>query len=125
MMLLAAATSLMTIFLGIELLSISLYVLSGFARTAARSQEAALKYLLLGGFATGFLLYGMALIYGATGSTTLRGIAAYTTAAASSNVLLLLGIGLLSLGLAFQASSAPLPKWTPRASQGALTVTTS
>src|SRR4030081_462450 len=91
-MLVAAAPSLMTIFLGIELLSFCLYLLSGCARTALRSQEAALKYLLLGGFATGFLLYGLALIYGATGSTTLRGIAALTTAASSSNVLLLVGI---------------------------------
>src|SRR5438552_5951515 len=124
MMLLAAATSLMTIFLGIELLSISLYVLSGFARTALRSQESALKYLLLGGFATGFLLYGMALIYGATGSTTLRGIAAYTTAAASSNVLLLLGIGFLSVGLAFKASAAPFHMWTPDVYEGAPTLVT-
>jgi NADH-quinone oxidoreductase subunit N len=124
MMLLAAATSLMTIFLGIELLSISLYVLCGFARTALRSQESALKYLLLGGFATGFLLYGMALIYGATGSTTLRGIAAYTTAAASSNVLLLLGIGFLSVGLAFKASAAPFHMWTPDVYEGAPTVVT-
>src|SRR2546423_5972271 len=124
MMLLAAATSLMTIFLGIELLSISLYVLSGFARTAVRSQESAMKYLLLGGFATGFLLYGMALIYGATGSTTLRGIAAYTTAAASSNVLLLLGIGFLSVGLAFKASAAPFHMWTPDVYEGAPTVVT-
>src|SRR5881398_1754526 len=109
MMLLAAATSLMTIFLGIELLSICLYVLSGFARTVSRSQESALKYLLLGGFDTGFLLYGMALIYGATGRTTLRGIATVVNAAggsASSNVLLLLGIGFLVIGLAFKASAA-------------------
>jgi NADH-quinone oxidoreductase subunit N len=124
MMLLAAATSLMTIFLGIELLSVSLYVLSGFARTALRSQEAALKYLLLGGFATGFLLYGMALIYGATGSTTLRGIAAVTTAAASSNVLLLVGIALLSVGLAFKVSAAPFHMWTPDVYEGAPTVVT-
>jgi NADH-quinone oxidoreductase subunit N len=127
MMLLAAATSLMTIFLGIELLSISLYVLSGFSRTALRSQESALKYLLLGGFATGFLLYGMVLIYGATGSTTLRGIAAFTVAAgsgASSNVLLLLGIGFLSVGLAFKASAAPFHMWTPDVYEGAPTIVT-
>jgi NADH-quinone oxidoreductase subunit N len=127
MMLLAAATSLMTIFLGIELLSISLYVLSGFARTALRSQESALKYLLLGGFATGFLLYGMALIYGATGSTTLRGIAAFTTAPSSNaggNVLLLLGIGFLSVGLAFKASAAPFHMWTPDVYEGAPTIVT-
>ena len=126
MMLLAAATSLMTIFLGIELLSISLYVLSGFARSTQRSQESALKYLLLGGFATGFLLYGMALIYGATGSTTLRGIAAFVTSGsgASSNVLLLLGIGFLSVGLAFKASAAPFHMWTPDVYEGAPTVVT-
>ena len=126
MMLLAAATSLMTIFLGIELLSISLYVLSGFARSTQRSQESALKYLLLGGFATGFLLYGMALIYGATGSTTLRGIAAVVTSGsgASGNVLLLLGIGFLTVGLAFKASAAPFHMWTPDVYEGAPTVVT-
>ena len=124
MMLLAAATSLMTIFLGIELLSVSLYVLSGFARTTLRSQEAALKYLLLGGFATGFLLYGMALIYGATGSTTLHGIAALTAPAASGNVLLLVGIALLTVGLAFKVSAAPFHMWTPDVYEGAPTIVT-
>lgn len=127
MMLLAAATSLMTIFLGIELLSICLYVLSGFARTALRSQESALKYLLLGGFATGFLLYGMALIYGATGSTSLRGIAAFAAQVsngATGNVVLLLGIGFLSVGLAFKASAAPFHMWTPDVYEGAPTIVT-
>jgi NADH-quinone oxidoreductase subunit N len=126
MMLLAAATSLMTIFLGIELLSICLYVLSGFARTAQRSQESALKYLLLGGFATGFLLYGMALIYGATGSTSLRGIAAFVASGngATSNVVLLLGIGFLSVGLAFKASAAPFHMWTPDVYEGSPTIVT-
>jgi NADH-quinone oxidoreductase subunit N len=127
MMLLAAATSLMTIFLGIELLSICLYVLSGFARTVSRSQESALKYLLLGGFATGFLLYGMALIYGATGSTTLHGIATFAADAAthaSGNPLLLLGIGFLSVGLAFKASAAPFHMWTPDVYEGSPTIVT-
>ena len=123
MMLLAAATSLMTIFLGIELLSIALYVLAGFARRNLRSQEAALKYLLLGGFASGFLLYGMALIYGATGSTTLHGIAQFT-AAAGSSPLLLVGIGFLAVGLAFKASAAPFHMWTPDVYEGAPTVVT-
>ncbi len=126
MMLLAGATSLMTIFLGIDLLSICLYVLSGFARTAQRSQESALKYLLLGGFATGFLLYGMALIYGATGSTSLRGIAAFVGSGngATSNVVLLLGIGFLSVGLAFKASAAPFHMWTPDVYEGSPTIVT-
>jgi NADH-quinone oxidoreductase subunit N len=127
MMLLAAATSLMTIFLGIELLSICLYVLSGFARTTEQSQESAMKYLLLGGFATGFLLYGMALIYGASGTTTLRGIAAVFGASssnASGNVMLLLGIGFLAVGLAFKASAAPFHMWTPDVYEGAPTIVT-
>src|SRR5207249_5647223 len=88
------------------------------------SQEAALKYLLLGGFATGFLLYGMALIYGATGSTTLHGIAALTTPAASGNVLLLVGIALLTVGLAFKVSAAPFHMWTPDVYAGAPTLVT-
>ena len=124
MMLLAAATSLMTIFLGIELLSVALYVLSSFARTREDSQESGLKYLLLGGFATGFLLYGMALIYGATGSTTLAGIHAYVAEASGASVLLLLGIGFLAVGLAFKASAAPFHMWTPDVYQGAPTIVT-
>lgn len=124
MMLLAAATSLMTIFLGIELLSLALYVLSSFARTVEQSQESGLKYLLLGGFATGFLLYGMALIYGATGSTTLHGIRAEVAGASGTNVLLLLGIGFLAVGLAFKASAAPFHMWTPDVYQGAPTIVT-
>jgi len=124
MLLLAAATSLMTIFLGIELLSISLYVLSSFARTALRSQESGMKYLLLGGFASGFLLYGMALIYGATGSTTLPGIAAAVGTTGSTNVLLLLGLGFLTVGLAFKASAAPFHMWTPEFYEGSPTIVT-
>jgi NADH-quinone oxidoreductase subunit N len=120
MMLLAAATSLMTIFLGIELLSLALYVLCSFSRLQEHSQESGLKYLLLGGFATGFLLYGMALIYGATGSTTLLGIRAFVTASPGTNVLLLLGIGFLSVGLAFKASAAPFHMWTPDVYEGNL-----
>jgi NADH-quinone oxidoreductase subunit N len=124
MLLLAAATSLMTIFLGIELLSIALYVLSSFARTQARSQESGMKYLLLGGFASGFLLYGMALMYGATGSTTLAGIHSFVAIPSGTNVLLLLGIGFLSVGLAFKASAAPFHMWTPDVYEGAPTIVT-
>ena len=117
MMLLAAATSLMTIFLGIELLSICLYVLCGFARAQLRSQESALKYLLLGGFATGFLLYGMALIYGATGSTVLSKIAAASGHDFGSN-LLILGVLLMGIGFAFKVSAAPFQMWTPDVYEG-------
>ncbi|HYM51087.1 MAG TPA: NADH-quinone oxidoreductase subunit N [Candidatus Limnocylindrales bacterium] len=132
MLLLAAATSLMTIFLGIELLSIALYVMAGFARRNLRSQEAAMKYLLLGGFASGFLLYGMALIYGATGSTTLRGIAQSVAGvgslgpvtASGASALLLIGVAFLAVGLAFKASAAPFHMWTPDVYQGSPTVVT-
>jgi len=125
MMLLASATSLMTIFLGIELLSLALYVLSGFGRTELRSQEAAMKYLLLGGFASGFLLYGMALLYGGTGSTTLRGIAAFLKAAETpASPLVLLGTGLIAVGFAFKVSAAPFHMWTPDVYEGAPTLVT-
>ena len=77
MMIMASGTELMTLFLGLELMSISLYALAGFTRTRMISNEAALKYFLLGSFATGFLLYGMALLYGATGTTSLNGISQF------------------------------------------------
>src|SRR5262249_26220793 len=75
MMVLSSATSLVTVFLGLELLSIALYVMCGFARTDHRSQEAAVKYLLIGGFASAFVLYGMALVYGGAGTTVIPDIA--------------------------------------------------
>src|SRR6185369_12943738 len=77
MMLMASGTDLMTIFLGLEVLSVSLYVLAGFNRSNIKSNEAGLKYFLLGAFSTGFLLYGMALTYGATGTTKIAKIASY------------------------------------------------
>ena len=126
MMLLAGATSLMVIFLAIELLSIALYVLSGFSRFEERSQEAALKYLLLGGFASGFLLFGMALIYGETGHTQLAQIAAAIQNQTTMSVdpLLLAGVLLLFIGFAFKVSAAPFHSWTPDVYQGAPTSVT-
>jgi NADH-quinone oxidoreductase subunit N len=125
MMLLAGASSLMVIFLAIELLSIALYILSGFSRTEPRSQEAALKYLLLGGFASGFLLFGMALIYGETGHTQLAQIAAALQSAGTTvDPLLMAGIALLFVGLAFKISAAPFHTWTPDVYQGAPTSVT-
>jgi NADH-quinone oxidoreductase subunit N len=124
MMLLAAATSLMVIFLAIELLSISLYVLSGFSRQEERSQEAALKYLLLGGFASGFLLFGMALVYGETGHTQLAQIRAALTASATVDPLLLGGVILVFIGFAFKVSAVPFHAWTPDVYQGAPTSVT-
>ena len=124
MMLLAGATSLMVIFLAIELLSLALYVLSGFSRHEERSQEAALKYLLLGGFASGFLLFGMALIYGETGHTQLAQIAAAIQGEKAIDPLLLAGVILLFIGFAFKVSAAPFHSWTPDVYQGAPTSVT-
>jgi NADH-quinone oxidoreductase subunit N len=125
MMFLAGADSLITIFLGIELLSISLYILSGFSRTEERSQEAAMKYLLLGGFASGILLYGMALIYGETGHTQLPQIAAVlSTQNGKADPLFIVGVGLLFVGFAFKVSAAPFHFWTPDVYQGSPTSVT-
>ena len=120
MMLMVAATSLMTIFLGIELLSISLYILSAFLRQEERSQEAGLKYLLIGGFASGFLLYGMALLFGGTGSTAVSDIAArLPNLDGDSRLYSLVGIALILVGVAFKASAAPFHTWTPDVYEGA------
>lgn len=124
MMLLAGAMSLMVVFLAIEALSIALYILSGFARQEERSQEAALKYLLLGGFASGFLLYGMALVYGETGHTQLTLIAAAIHGSTNVDPLLLAGVVLVFIGLAYKASLVPFHAWTPDVYQGAPTSVT-
>ncbi|HKW69262.1 MAG TPA: NADH-quinone oxidoreductase subunit N [Candidatus Dormibacteraeota bacterium] len=119
MMVLASATSLVTVFLGLELLSIALYILSGYVRTDFRSQEAGAKYLLVGGFASAFVLYGMALVYGGAGTTVIPDIAQRLTASASANPLILLGILLMGVGFAFKVSAAPFHMWTPDVYQGA------
>ncbi|HUY57318.1 MAG TPA: NADH-quinone oxidoreductase subunit N [Candidatus Micrarchaeaceae archaeon] len=127
MLVLDGATNLIVIFLGIELLSIPLYVLAGFARGERLPQEAALKYLLLGGFASGFLVYGMALIYGETGQTMLTGIHAAVTHSALHgpiDPMLLAGMALLAIGLLFKVSAAPFHWWTPDVYQGSPVVVT-
>jgi NADH-quinone oxidoreductase subunit N len=119
MMVVGSATSLVTVFLGLELLSISLYIACGFARSEQRSQEAAAKYLLIGGFASAFVLYGMALIYGGAGTTVIPEIATRLDSSSSSNPLLLLGLLLMGVGFAFKVSAAPFHMWTPDVYQGA------
>src|SRR5262249_24051267 len=113
MMVLSAATSLVTVFLGLETLSIALYVACGFSRRDTTSQEAAAKYLLVGGFASAFVLYGMALIYGAAGTTLLPEIARRIGPGEAGNPLVLLGVLLLGVGFAFKISGAPFHQWTP------------
>ncbi|GAP62212.1 NADH-quinone oxidoreductase subunit N [Ardenticatena maritima] len=125
MMLLASARDLIVIFLGIELLSFPLYILAGFARPRVDSEEAALKYFLLGAFASGFLLYGIALIYGAVGSTNLGVISTTFTVLGVgetlTNTLFLIGLALMLVGFGFKISLAPFHQWTPDVYQGAPT----
>lgn len=123
MSLMAASVDLFTFFLSLEVLSISLYVLIGFERGKAMSNEGALKYFLLGAFASGFILYGIALIYGATGTTHYQDLTTFVNHAmpGPKNLLLLAGLGLLLVGLGFKVSMAPFHGWTPDVYQGAPT----
>lgn len=125
MMALSAATSLVTVFLSLETFSVALYILSGYIRRDTRSQEAGAKYLLVGGFASAILLYGMALTYGATGTTQVDEIARAVANQGANNPLLVLGILLMGVGFAYKISGAPFHQWTPDVYQGApLPVTT-
>ncbi|OGT97464.1 MAG: NADH-quinone oxidoreductase subunit N, partial [Geobacteraceae bacterium GWC2_48_7] len=123
MMLMASGTDLMTIFLGLEVMSVSLYVLAGFNRANIKSNEAGLKYFLLGAFSTGFLLYGMALTYGATGTTRVLKIAELVAQMSSpaTNIMLLAGMLLMITGFAFKIAAAPFHMWTPDVYEGAPT----
>ena len=120
MVLMARSTDLIMFFLGLEVLSVSLYVLAGYLRTSDKSAEGALKYFLLGAFSTGFLLYGIALLYGASGSTRLADIG---TMVAQENLLqqpmLLAGMGLLLTGFGFKIAMVPFHMWAPDVYEGA------
>ncbi len=116
-MLMAASGDLLMIFLGLETLSIPLYALAAFARENIRSQEAGMKYFLLGAFSTAFFLYGLALIYGAVGSTKLSLLAA--NVASASPLMLLGGVGLIMIGLGFKAAVVPFHAWAPDVYEGA------
>ncbi|MDI6803926.1 MAG: NADH-quinone oxidoreductase subunit N [Bacteroidota bacterium] len=120
MMFMASAADLIIVFLGLELMSISLYVLVGFMRKRVKSNEAALKYFFLGAFATGFLLYGMALLYGITGSTNIQTII-QSFHIYSNLPLLWIGTGLLLIGLAFKVAAVPFHMWVPDVYEGAPT----
>jgi len=124
MMLFVAANDLLIMFVALEVLSLPLYLISGLARRRRLlSQEAAVKYFLLGAFASGFFLYGLALVYGATGSVRLSDIRA-ASVTDGTNVLLILGLALLVVGLLFKASVVPFHTWTPDVYQGAPTPVT-
>jgi NADH-quinone oxidoreductase subunit N len=121
MLVLVEAQNMVALFLGLELLSISLYVLCATDLRRATSLEAGLKYLVVGSVGSATLLYGLALIYGATGSTDFGGVAAALNGAVVNDPLLLTGIGLVVTGLAFKASTAPFHQWTPDVYEGAPT----
>jgi NADH-quinone oxidoreductase subunit N len=122
MMLMAASRDLMLLFLGIETMSVAVYVLAGLNRRSARSAEGALKYFLLGSFSTAFFLYGVALIYGATGATNLQVIGErIARLQLERSAMLLVGVALLLVGFAFKLAAAPFHMWAPDVYEGAPT----
>ena len=118
MCLMTSAVELLVVFIALEISSISTYILAGFRKHTGKSPEAAIKYFLLGSFATGFLLYGVALIFGATGSTQINEIGALLPHARSGN-LVLAAFALMMVGILFKVSAAPFHVWTPDVYEGA------
>jgi NADH-quinone oxidoreductase subunit N len=122
MMALAAARDLTIVFLGFELMSIAVYILTGMNRRSEKSAEGAIKYFLLGAFSSGFLIYGIALVYGATGTTNITMIGERVAAnAIMSGTMLLIGIGLMLIGFGFKVALVPFHMWTPDVYEGAPT----
>ena len=123
MMLMASGNDMVIIFLGLETLSLATYVMAGLRKTDLKSNESAMKYFILGSFASAFLLYGMALIYGATASTNITEIAA-KIGTAHFPALLLVGGAMLVIGFGFKIASVPFHVWTPDVYEGAPTPVT-
>ncbi|NCX06055.1 MAG: NADH-quinone oxidoreductase subunit N, partial [Actinobacteria bacterium] len=122
-----SANDLIVLFLGLETLSLSLYLLAASNRNREESQESGLKYFILGGFSSAFFLYGVALIFGSTGSTKISGINEALSGSVSiinADAMLLVGIGMLLVGLGFKVSAAPFHVWTPDVYEGAPTPVT-
>lgn len=117
MMFMTCSVELLMVFVGLEISSISTYILAGFRKGQASASESSLKYFLLGSFATAFFLYGIALFFGATGSTSIAAIAGSITAASPS--LALLALAMMLVGIGFKVSAAPFQVWTPDVYQGA------
>jgi NADH-quinone oxidoreductase subunit N len=124
-MLMASGGDLLIIFLGLEIMSLAQYILAGMRHNVLKSSEAAMKYFLLGAFATGFLLYGISLLYGATGTTNLAGIVtAVREGGLSDHPLMSIGMGLLVVGFGFKIAAVPFHMWTPDVYEGAPTPVT-
>jgi NADH-quinone oxidoreductase subunit N len=124
MFFLAAGTDLVTLFIGLELMAICFYVMVGFLRGDKRSNEAAMKYLLLGAFSSGFLVYGFSIMYGLAGSTRLSDITAAISARDTWDPVVFLAMATTSVGLLFKISAAPFHMWAPDAYEGAPTTIT-
>jgi NADH-quinone oxidoreductase subunit N len=124
-MLMASGGDLLTIFLGLEIMSLAQYILAGMRHNVLKSSESAMKYFLLGAFATGFLLYGIALLYGATGTTNLAGmVTAVREGGLADHPLMTIGMGLLVVGFGFKIAAVPFHMWTPDVYEGAPTPVT-
>jgi NADH-quinone oxidoreductase subunit N len=119
MMLMSLAGDLILVFLAIELLSLPLYVMSGFARPEKSSEESAMKYFILGAFSSAFLVYGIALIFGATGTTNMAGVAQSISGNQADPTLLIIAVPMLLVGLGFKVAAVPFHMWTPDVYHGA------
>jgi len=121
MMFMASGVELVTIFIGLETMAVSFYILAGYLKPNARSNEAAVKYFLLGAFSLGILLYGMSLLYGLTGSTSLKAIATALADETANRQLLLLAVILVVAGVGFKIAAVPFHMWAPDVYEGAPT----
>jgi NADH-quinone oxidoreductase subunit N len=119
MMVFAGSRDLMVIFIGLEMMSVPVYVLTGVKRRDRRSAEGALKYFLLGAFSSAFFLFGIAMLFGGTGSVNLAQIAAAVAANTTTNWLVVIGIALMTVGFGFKVAAVPFHMWTPDAYEGA------
>ena len=124
MMIMVSASNLMTLYLGLELMSLALYVLAAFARDDVRSSEAGLKYFVLSGLASGLLLYGISLVYGFSGTMDFRALHDTLTSASAVSPGLIVGLVFVMVGLAFKISAVPFHMWTPDVYEGAPTPVT-
>lgn len=124
MMLMASAGDLITLYLGLELMALSIYILAGFMRHDNRSNEAAIKYLILGAFSSGIMLYGMSLLYGLSGTTNLSGILTFLRVADKTNPVIFLSMIMLVVSFGFKVAAVPFHMWVPDVYEGAPTSVT-